>query len=474
MKNVRERRMALILAILAALVFMGAPARADVGYSIPDFRDVPKSAWYYDYVMSLAEEGIVKGYGISGEFRPFNQVIREHAAKMIVLAAGIPYQGMAAYFIDVDPRGEMSPYIAALVEVGAAGGFPDGTFRPKNNIKRGHAAKIVQIAFELEAGTKPVNISDLPVHDVQVAQAIHILASNGIVKGSGSSSLFKPNDEINRAEMAKILCIARVVQAVQEAEKLRTVPAFDRAQALVDRLSDAQDSDTKLYLQSRLDSLYASLVFVTVNFYANGGETPEPRTKKVAVGSPYGSLATTRHPGPGGKAFQFDGWWTASSGPGTQVLETTEVTQTINHGIYARWLEAFNAVRTSQGSLSWNRLVLARHQGSVLFGGASLTVRRNDTDWMDQGNFSIRVSGTWPADLYLLNFTRAGSSPLDLRTLVITGNGAQQAAYDIYLTVSIALKSDRDVSTSFTIRVRSESGVMAATVDIMGIPDYFG
>mgnify|MGYP000972432730 CR=1 FL=1 len=257
MKNVKERRMALILAILAALVFVGAPARADVGYSIPDFRDVPKSAWYYDYVMTLAEEEIVKGYGTSGEFRPFNQVIREHAAKMIVLAAGIPYQGMAAYFIDVDPRGEMSPYIAALVEVGAAGGFPEGTFRPKNNIKRGHAAKIVQIAFELEAGTKPVNLSDLPVHDVQVAQAIHILASNGIVKGSGSSSLFKPNDEINRAEMAKILCIARVVQAVQEAEKLRTVPAFDRAQALLDRLSDAQDSDTKLYLQSRLDSLYA-------------------------------------------------------------------------------------------------------------------------------------------------------------------------------------------------------------------------
>ena len=79
--------MALILAILAALVFVGAPARADVGYSIPDSRDVPKSAWYYDYVMTLAEEEIVKGYGTSGEIRPFNQVIREHAAKMIVLAA---------------------------------------------------------------------------------------------------------------------------------------------------------------------------------------------------------------------------------------------------------------------------------------------------------------------------------------------------------------------------------------------------
>lgn len=171
---------------------------------------------------------------------------------------------------------------------------PIVTFQPKNNIKRGHAAKIVQIAFELEAGTKPVNLSDLPVHDVQVAQAIHILASNGIVKGSGSSSLFKPNDEINRAEMAKILCIARVVQAVQEAEKLRTVPAFDRAQALVDRLSDAQDSDTKLYLQSRLDSLYASLVFVTVNFYANGGETPEPRTKRWLWAAP---MAAWRQPG---------------------------------------------------------------------------------------------------------------------------------------------------------------------------------
>ncbi len=53
-------------------------------------------------------------------------------------------------------------------------------------------------------------LTDLP-DDVDVQTAIKILESNGVVKGYGTSKRFMPDEEINRAEFAKILCFASIV-----------------------------------------------------------------------------------------------------------------------------------------------------------------------------------------------------------------------------------------------------------------------
>ena len=239
----------LVISLMAGNVYAAASSKA------ADFKDVPKTAWYYDYVMCLTDRGVVQGYGDTGEFRPTNPVVREHAAKMVVLAAELNYEGKKADFPDVDKDGEMSPYIAALVEKGAVQGFVDGGFKPQGKIKRSHAAKIIQIAFGLEHSTKVVDIIDLANYDAELAEVIEILASNGVVKGYSDSNLFKPDDEINRAEFAKMLCIALVAKAVQEAEDLGTPDAINQAQALVERMPEAQDANTKDFLQSRLDAV---------------------------------------------------------------------------------------------------------------------------------------------------------------------------------------------------------------------------
>lgn len=249
--------------LMAVLIVMGpvgnmaysAETMPTTGSEGQRFKDVPRTEWYYDYVMCLANRGVVHGYGDTDEYRPYNLATREHAAKMVARAAGLDFQNKKADFPDVDPDSEMSPYIAALVDSGAVRGFLDGSFRPKDFLKRGHAAKIVQIAFKLKESTKEVKILDYLTHDAQVTQAIKVLASNGIIKGYGDSNLFKPDKEINRAELAKMLCIAATVAAVQEAEDLRTPDAISHAQALVDNLSGTQDTDTKDYLQERLDTL---------------------------------------------------------------------------------------------------------------------------------------------------------------------------------------------------------------------------
>lgn len=531
MKPIRVKGIAYLLAIVMAISFVSLPVFTEVQALLEDFRDVPKTAWYYDYVMFLAGRSIVSGYGNSGEFRPQNPVIREHSAKMVARGAGLDYEGKQASFPDVE-AGEMSSYIAALVESGAVGGYPDGTFRPTLPIKRGHAAKIIQGAFGLEMSTMEVQLVDLPSQDPGVSHAIQILASNGIVKGYSGSHQFKPDAGINRAEFAKILCLSMIVSAVQELEAQPTPEAFSKTQNLVNRLSDSQDGDTKAFLQARLDAVDDSVKTLTVifknydgtvlkiqnvtygsaatapptvpartgytfkgwdlafsyvtdhltvtaqwegnehkvTFNANGGQTPDPPNKMVIFGDPYGDLATVKHAGVGGKAYGFEGWWLSSSGLGSQILETTAVTVDGNHTIYAKWTEVFNITRTNENSISWNRLVITRHQGSVYLSLADAFIRRTEYGWADQGNFSLKIEGDWPVELYGLRFAREGSSPRSLRTLVVTGNGSPSGTFDVNLRVFISLKDNHDVSTFFTVRVQKAEGTPTPLIDIIALP----
>lgn len=294
MKRISRQLAALLLAIVMVLGFTAAPVFAA---ETQIFDDVPKNAWYRGYVMMLAEKEIVKGFSDTKEFRPDNKLTREQAAKMISLAAGLDHEGLKADFPDVNEDGWASPYIAALQIKDALKGFPDSNFRPFDNIKRGHAAKIVALAFDLEEGDLVGTLTDLP-EDPDVKPNIEILESNGIVKGYGETKCFRPEDQISRAEFSKILCISMAVAALQEAEADPTPENLAAAQALIDELPEDQDEDTRTYLQGRADAVEAEEEPTEVivgklahNYYA-AGETLEftisglrPNTE-IRVGMP--------------------------------------------------------------------------------------------------------------------------------------------------------------------------------------------
>ena len=69
---------------------------------------------------------------------------------------------------------------------------------------------------------------------------------------------------------------------------------------------------------------------VTVTFDPNGGSAKE-MTKVVTVGGKYGKLPTASKMG-----HTFSGWYTSPDG-GTKVVPGTDVTQTIDHTLYAHW-----------------------------------------------------------------------------------------------------------------------------------------
>lgn len=220
---------------------------------VPDtFKDVPQKAWFYGYVENLAEKSIVGGFGTSGEFRPDNKVERQHVAKMVTMAAELPYKGKRANFPDVPKDNPMSPFIAALQEKGAIGGYKDGSFGPTKSVTRAEISVIIAKAFDLKAYGKASSMKDLKGHWAE--GLVKILISNGIVKGYADGT-FKPNNPVTRAELSKMLTVAMTVSAVQKAEEARTQASVDRAQVFIDILPTNQDKATRAVLQGRLDKI---------------------------------------------------------------------------------------------------------------------------------------------------------------------------------------------------------------------------
>ena len=108
-------------------------------------------------------------------------------------------------------------------------------------------------AFDLEEGDLTVALTDL-AGQAEADAYIEILASNGIVKGTGQGR-FKPKARVTRSELSKILSLAMTVSSIQELEREGTEGARDRAQALIDSLPQDQDRESLDYLQTRLDAV---------------------------------------------------------------------------------------------------------------------------------------------------------------------------------------------------------------------------
>ncbi len=74
---------------------------------------------------------------------------------------------------------------------------------------------------------------------------------------------------------------------------------------------------------------------VALSFDANGGDAPSFSSKTVTYASTYGALPTISRAG----LYTFEGWWTGTGGTGTQVTETSAVTNPAAHTLYAKWLK---------------------------------------------------------------------------------------------------------------------------------------
>jgi uncharacterized repeat protein (TIGR02543 family)/uncharacterized repeat protein (TIGR01451 family) len=116
------------------------------GNAISTFSDVPFDAWFSEAISTLADLGIIIGYG-DGTFRPNNPITRAEfatlAARFDKLAA---VEGIA--FSDVPSAHWAAEYIHSAYAKGWVNGYEDGTFRPAQQITRAEVTKIVNTMLE--------------------------------------------------------------------------------------------------------------------------------------------------------------------------------------------------------------------------------------------------------------------------------------------------------------------------------------
>lgn len=94
--------------------------------------------------------------------------------------------------------------IQKLVALGAISGYPDGTFKPNNNITRAEFVSVLTKAYKLEAKGSAA-FGDVTSHWAKDAIAAAVEA--GIVNGY-SAERFGPNDLITREQMAVMIAKA--------------------------------------------------------------------------------------------------------------------------------------------------------------------------------------------------------------------------------------------------------------------------
>lgn len=114
------------------------------------FEDIQRTAWYAPELSAAVLNGVAKGISAK-EFRPFDPITREQAAKMIANAAykeNVP--AAQASFKDEELIAVWAkPEVAALTAEQVINGYPDQTFKPKRDLTRAECAVLIYRTLDI-------------------------------------------------------------------------------------------------------------------------------------------------------------------------------------------------------------------------------------------------------------------------------------------------------------------------------------
>ena len=117
--------------------------RPDTLINYQPFTDLPFASDDH-CIASLSVIGLLRGYE-DGSFRPDNPISR--AECVVLLSRLIEVPAGSSTFSDVPETHWASSAISAGTSAGWLSGYPDGTFRPDQNITRLEAVKMINTAF---------------------------------------------------------------------------------------------------------------------------------------------------------------------------------------------------------------------------------------------------------------------------------------------------------------------------------------
>ena len=176
----------------------------------PSFSDT-QTYWAASYVDYLYTAGITTGYA-DGSFRPNQNITRAQFAVMLYRYLGLDeskYAGVTLPFADNSQIADYAiPAIKALYTEGIINGSTgkDGRlyFNPGASLTRAQAATMIGRTQAKGYDTVSLTFTDSGSIPAYAAYYIQTMAAQGIISGYTDGS-FKPNSNITRGQMAKIL-----------------------------------------------------------------------------------------------------------------------------------------------------------------------------------------------------------------------------------------------------------------------------
>lgn len=123
---------------------VAAAANAHTGF-VDDTEIAP---WARGYVNIAVSEGLFTGYD-DGTFLPNKTISRQELIAVLMRMAGGEVSIKEMSYTDADDIGLWAkPYVSTASELKIVGGYPDGSFKPLNDVTRAEAAKMVYNALE--------------------------------------------------------------------------------------------------------------------------------------------------------------------------------------------------------------------------------------------------------------------------------------------------------------------------------------
>ena len=167
------------------------------------FTDIKSSHWAYDSVINLAEKFILNGY-LDGTFKPESNITRAEFAKIIVSSTGSVDPYALSTFKDVNNNDWYYSYVSTAYSMGYITGYPDGSFRPNDNITRADICTIVNRVLKAENTSSVSAFTDDSLIPSYAKDAVYALNSKGVINGYQDGT-FAPLTFATRAQTAKII-----------------------------------------------------------------------------------------------------------------------------------------------------------------------------------------------------------------------------------------------------------------------------
>lgn len=173
---------------------------------LPDFSDVPSEFWAYKDINQLRDRQIILGYE-DNTFKPHSSIRRDHVMVLLSKAIELPAILEADDFVDVQVTYRYYLEIKKAQLAGLVTGDL-GKFNPQQNLTRAQMAKVLVLAFGLKKKGEH-SFVDVSVNH-WANDYISILYSNGITIGDNGK--YSPESPVTRAHFAAFLVRSFEVQ----------------------------------------------------------------------------------------------------------------------------------------------------------------------------------------------------------------------------------------------------------------------